>query len=79
MQNGGQKKEVPVGVSTIGDLLREMAYGNHRSVRNYGGGVIRKAMPAVALGQAMVLKVKEAEQIDGLCISLLGEWRRLSA
>lgn len=54
------------------DLRREFTHGNLRSVRNYGGVVIGKAMSAVALGRDMVLKMEEAEHIDGLRISPLG-------
>lgn len=57
------EKGIPAGVKTGGDLRQELVCGNHRSVRKYKWEVLRKAMPDLAVGRAMVFKVKDAERI----------------
>ena len=66
------EKGVPIAVKQGGDLQREVAYGNHRSVEKHEAEVFRKAMLDVALGRAMVFKVEEAGCIDGIRISPVG-------
>lgn len=46
-----------------------MDYGNNQGLRKYEREVLRKSTSHVALGQAMVFKVEEAERRDGLLIS----------
>lgn len=65
MAGSDEGGRVPVRLKTGGNLRRELAEGNHRSVLKYKGKVLRKAVSEVAVSRAMVFKVEDAAYIQG--------------
>lgn len=63
------REEALVGLRTGGNLLQEMAYGNHRSVQKYKDEVLRTAMADVATNRAMVFEVESTMRIRRLHIT----------